>query len=103
MPVAYIQEFDVDPGGDRSTANYDAVSRRLDVEADPPEGIIVHTAGFDEDAKVFRIFDVWESEQHARRFLDERLGPILRELFADAPPGAAPRETLYELYDVMTA
>jgi hypothetical protein len=103
MPVAYIQEFDVDPGGDRSTANYDAVSQRLNAEADPPDGIIVHTAGFDEDAKVFRIFDVWESQEHARRFLDDRLAPILKELVGDAPPGPAPRETFYELHDVMGA
>ncbi len=102
MAVAFIQEFDVDPGGDRSTANYDAVARRLNADADPPDGIIVHTAGFDEDAKVFRVFDVWETPEQGRRFMEERLMPLLRELFGDAPPGAAPRrEYFYELHDVV--
>ena len=26
-------------------------------------GLLIHTAGFDEDAGVFRIFDVWESRE----------------------------------------
>src|SRR5207302_729916 len=58
MAVAFIQEFKIQ-GDDRSTTNYDTVSERLNTRNDPPEGGIVHTAGFDEDAGVFRIFDVW--------------------------------------------
>jgi hypothetical protein len=101
MAVAYVQEFEIQ-GDDRSTDNYDAVARRLGGEQDTPEGLIVHTAGFDEDRGVFRILDVWESEQHARRFIDERLMPIVNELLAgrsDAPPPN--REYFYELHDVV--
>ena len=101
MPVVFVQEFDVEPGGDRSTTNYDAVSARLDVEANPPPGGIVHTAGFDEETGVFRTLDVWESREHAQRFLDERLMPIVQELLADradAPPPS--REYFYELHDL---
>jgi hypothetical protein len=98
MPVAYVQEFPVDPGGDRTTTNYDAIAARVNAAASPPEGLIVHTAGFDEDAGVFRIFDVWETQGHARSFLDERLLPLVREIAPDAPPPS--REYLYELHDV---
>jgi hypothetical protein len=101
MAVAYVQEFEIQ-GDDRSTDNYDAVARRLGDET--PDGAIVHTAGFDEERGVFRIFDVWESEQQARRFIDERLMPIVNELLAnrsDAPPPN--REYFYELHDVIRA
>ena len=77
MAVAVVHEFDVD-SGDRSTINYDAMSERLNAEADPPAGLILHTAGFDGDV-VFRIFDIWETEEDARRFFSERLQPVLAE------------------------
>ena len=97
MPIAYIQEFDGD-GDDRSTTNYDAVKERLNVDTDPPAGLIVHTAGF--DGAVFRIFDVWETEEQQVRFRDERLAPIIRDLMSS---GAAPpaREYTYALHDVV--
>lgn len=97
MPIAYIQEFDGDDD-DRSTTNYDAVKERLNVDADPPEGLIVHTAGF--DGGVFRIFDVWESEAQQVRFRDERLAPIVQDVMRS---GAAPpaREYTYVLHDVV--
>lgn len=45
MAVAVIQEFAIE---DRSTTNYDAISERL--RGGPPaEGLIFHTAGFDEE------------------------------------------------------
>ena len=55
MAIAYIQEFAI-RDGKTSTANYDAVVAALDLQ-DAPDGLIVHTAGFDLDAGVFRIFD----------------------------------------------
>ena len=72
MAVAYVQEFEI---VDRSTANYDAVAER--VRDDPIDGLILHTAGFDDDGNVFRIFDVWESREHADRFLAERVQPLI--------------------------
>jgi hypothetical protein len=39
----------------------------------------VHTAGFDEQAGVFRIFAVWESEDDWNRFRDERLMPLIQQ------------------------
>jgi hypothetical protein len=101
MPVVFIQEFAID-GDDRSTTNYDAVNERLNPEADKPAGLIVHTAGFDEDGGVFRILDVWESQEDADRFMRERLTPLVEEMLAgrpDAPPPS--REASYELHHIV--
>ena len=100
MAVAYIQEFPIE-GDDRTTTNYDAVAER--VGRDVPPGAIVHTAGFDEEAGVFRIFDVWETREDADRFFKGTLEPLLAELFADRTDAPPPeREYMYELHDVMT-
>ncbi len=102
MPVAFIQEFRLD-GDDRSTTNYDTVSERLNVRENPPEGAIFHSAGFDEEAGVFRIFDVWETREAWDRFTRERLMPIIEELTAGQPDAPPPdRETVYELHDFLT-
>ena len=102
MAYAFIQEFDAD-GDDRSTTNYDAVAERVGAAANAPEGLIVHTAGWDEANGVFRIFDVWESREHADRFWNERLQPVLDELMPQAENGTPPdRESRYELHDHAT-
>ena len=44
LPVALIQEFAIT---NRSTANYDLVKESLG--ADPVDGLIIHTPGFDDD------------------------------------------------------
>lgn len=100
MPVAMVSEFDVDPG-DRSTTNYDAVNARLNPEGDPPAGLIVHTAGFAGD--VFRVFDIWETQEHAERFLGERLGPAIQAVMEEAgEENSSPaRQYFYELHDVV--
>ena len=106
MAVAYVQEFEFQ-GGDTSTANYDAVSAELNLQA-APDGLLIHTAGFDRDAGVFRIFDVWETRQHGEAFLTKKLTPIIEQMAAEAaekgdetftPPT---RETWYDLHDSMT-
>ena len=98
MAVAFIQEF---PIVDRSTENYDAVASRLEgIEAD---GLIAHTAGFDAAAGVFRIFDIWESEEQGHTFLEASVTPLVNELFADRPEAGPPsREGFYELHHVLT-
>jgi hypothetical protein len=101
MAVAYIQEFEIVT---RSTANYDHVAERVQ-GGDPIEGLILHTAGFDDEGGVFRIFDIWESREHADRFLAERIQPLIDagpETFPDAGSFTSPtREGFYELHDVM--
>jgi hypothetical protein len=102
MPVAFVQEFAA-TGDDRSTTNYDAVAARVMPEGDWPTGMIFHTAGWDEDRKVFRIFDVWETREDSQRFMDERVGPIMQELAGDRPaPGPPPdRQYFYELHHLV--
>jgi hypothetical protein len=103
MAVALIQEFKLQ-GDDRTTTNYDAVQERLNARENPPEGGIFHTAGFDEEAGVFRIFDVWETREQGERFINERLMPIIQELGSGGGDLRPPdREFWYELHDVMPA
>ena len=106
MAVAYLQEFQIQDG-DTSTANYDAVAAALNLQ-DTPDGLLIHTAGFDHDRGVFRIFDVWETREQGEKFINERLGPIVEPMAVAAAQRAdndfAPpsRETWYELHDSMT-
>jgi hypothetical protein len=106
VPIAYVQEFEIQDG-DTSTTNYDAVVAALDLQ-DAPDGLLIHTAGFDHDAGVFRIFDVWETREQGEKFIKDRLNPIIEPMGAAAaergddtftPPS---RETWYELHDSMT-
>ncbi len=62
--------------------------------------MIAHTAGRDANG-VFRIFDIWETRDHAERFQHERIMPIVNELMQQrdnvTPPDV--QET-YELHDL---
>jgi hypothetical protein len=105
VAIAYLQEF-VIVDGDTSTTNYDAVSAALNLQ-DAPDGLLIHTAGFDHDAGVFRIFDVWETREQGEQFINERLNPIIEPMAVaaanDPDSTFAPptRETWYELHDSM--
>lgn len=103
MPYAQVHEFDT--GADRSTTNYDAIMAHLRFAQDPPEGLLLHAAGF--VAVTFQMLEVWESAEHAQRFERERLVPamhavvhgdavapttrafLLHQLVAPVPTGAA--------------
>jgi hypothetical protein len=100
MSVVYVQEFAI---ADRSTANYDFVADKIG--EGPFEGLIAHTAGFDDEAGVFRILDVWETREAAERFLSEQVQPLV-----DRGPEAFPnpdafdeptREGFYELHHLV--
>lgn len=80
---------------------YDAVQRRLDADADPPAGLILHTSGPVDGG--WRIVDVWESAEGYNRFRDERVRPTVMALAKEAGiEPVAPQVTLRELYDVIT-
>jgi len=102
MAVAYVQEFKL-VGDDRTTAGYDAVSERVQAASDGPiEGLLIHTAGFDEAAGVFLIFDVWESRAAADAWIEQTLNPILGEIMAGRDDARPPdRDGFYELHDVL--
>jgi hypothetical protein len=77
------------------TKNYDAIGEKLRSEGKlAPEGLLVHTAGFDGDT--FRILEVWESREQHDRFLNETLMPVIE---STADETARPPETRdYELH-----
>ena len=106
MAIAYVQEF-VIQNGDTSTTNYDAVVAALNLQQ-APDGLLIHTAGFDHDAGVFRIFDVWETREQGEKFIAEGLNPIIEPMAAAAEQDPAStfappsRESWYELHDSMT-
>jgi hypothetical protein len=100
MAVAYIQEFAIQ---DRDTTNYDFVKDKIG--EGPFDGLLIHTAGFDDEGGVFRILDVWETREHADRFLAEHVQPLM-ELGPNAFPRpdsfAMPtRDGFYELHSVV--
>ena len=97
MAVAYVQEFAI---VDRSTQNYDFVADKI---GDGPfDGLIVHTAGFDDDAGVFRILDVWETRADAERFIAENVQPLVEQgpqAFPNPDSFTQPtRDGFYELH-----
>lgn len=90
MAIAVINEV---PGV--GPDQYDEVQARMELDANPPKGCLVHTAGF-VDGKL-KVFDVWESREAWERFAEERLGPAIQEVGGEAPPDA--RVDVYDLHD----
>src|SRR5690349_2630765 len=97
MPFMNVQEFEVDEG-DRSTSNYDAVSERLGIAADPPPGLLFHTAGFTGRGQ-FRIVNVWDTEEHLDAFIEGRLVEALKPLMDSGEGNAPAAQYCYELHD----
>ena len=52
---------------------YDAVTDKMGLASEPPEGLIFHSAGELEGR--FQVFNVWESREHFDRFTRDRLRP----------------------------
>lgn len=100
MAISMLQE-----SRDVTIDMYDAVASRLGVDADPPPGMILHTAT-PMDGGGIRIFDVWESREHLDRFREERLGPTIATVMADRgleAPNGPPDSTLGEVHDLFVA
>lgn len=76
--------------------DYDAVNEKLG--EDPPEGILARTAGTAEAG--FRVFSVWESEEHYERFREDRLLPAIREVIGEEAASGPSSAEIYELHDV---
>jgi hypothetical protein len=75
---------------------YDQVTEKMFGQSPPPsdqlpEGLIAHSAGPAENG--WYVYDIWESRDAFKRFMDERLQPAVREVFGDqpAPPGSEPQ------------
>jgi hypothetical protein len=90
MAVAMMVD---NPEGSRET--YDRVRERLGV--DKPAGGIFHVAGPSPNGG-WRVIEVWDSEQDAKRFVTERLRPAFEAIGAPAPP----HPQLWPVYSYMT-
>jgi len=74
---------------------YEAMSARVGLAEDPPEGLLVHTAAAGEDGGYF-IYNVWDSATSWEAFRDGRRSAALREA---APAGIAPPKiSVWELH-----
>jgi hypothetical protein len=63
---------------------YDKVSDELGLGGTPAGGIF-HVAGPSPNGG-FRVIELWESEEAARRFIKERLGPAFAAAGVTGPP-----------------
>jgi hypothetical protein len=73
MAVGLRIKFD---GG--SQEQYDAVHDKVNVDQDPPEGLIFHSAGPIEGG--WGVIDFWESRDAFDGFMQSRLQPAVQEL-----------------------
>ena len=96
MTVVFIQEF---PIGDRSTENYEFMKEKLGSE--PIDGLLMHTAGFDDDNGVWRLVDVWETQEQADRFMQRMMEMVTPEELPrpDTAVQQPTRHGYYELHD----
>jgi hypothetical protein len=58
---------------------------RAHIGLEKPAGGIFHVAGPSPNGG-WRVIEVWESEEEANRFFQERFMPALQELGVDGPP-----------------
>jgi hypothetical protein len=79
---------------------YDGVNARLNAQANPPAGLILHSSHATEGG--WRIVDVWETAEAYQQFAEERIGPAVMAYTQEA--GIEPRTpetTITGLYDVI--
>ena len=93
MAIVVISEWAA-TGRPRDTSNYDAITERLGAADNPPEGMILQSAGYTDDDR-FQIIELWETNEHANRFRRERLMPLVAELAGanTEPPDVSTYET----------
>jgi len=68
---------------DGTVEQYEAVNAQMDVEGNPPEGLIFHAAGPIEGG--WGVIDFWESRAHFDSFLEDRIQPAIQALGDRAP------------------
>lgn len=82
------------------TRMYDGVSAEMNIEADPPEGLIFHWAG--EVNGKWTITDVWESREAHDRFQEQRLLPAIQKVSGTDPrPGPQPTMTEHSVHNYL--
>ncbi|MFE9257712.1 hypothetical protein [Streptomyces sp. NPDC006879] len=76
---------------------YDRAREQLGLQ-DKPAGGIFHAAG-PSPTGGWRVIEIWESEEEAKRFVKERLAPALQAAGATGPP---PTPQFSPIYSYMT-
>ena len=80
--MAFVRLFD-NPEGTQE--QYDAATQQLGVTAENmPEGGVLHVAG-PSPTGGWRVVEVWESEDAARKFDEETLLPLLQSVGVERP------------------
>ncbi|MFK4597071.1 hypothetical protein [Streptomyces pristinaespiralis] len=75
---------------------YDKIRDHLGIEEKPAGGIF-HAAGPGPDGG-WRVIEIWESEDDAKRFIKERLVPAFQAVGAGGPP---PTPQFWPIYNYM--
>ena len=94
MAVGIRQKFS---GG--TQANYDAAHAIMEVDTDPPRGMLFHSAGPVEGC--WGVIDFWESREAFDAFVQERLMPRLQSLGDRGFPNP-PDVKEFEVYNLQT-
>ena len=79
MAVAMLMEW---PGV--TAEQYDAVMARLELDANPAAGFVLHQAAVTDEG--LEVFDIWMTEQAFHGFLEHRLLPVVHELEIEGEP-----------------
>jgi hypothetical protein len=64
---------------------YDTIHSKMNVDGDPPAGMIFHSAGPIDGG--WGVIDFWESREAFDQFVSGRLGPLSQELGDRGMPG----------------
>jgi hypothetical protein len=95
MAVGTINVFPEGVGAEQ----YDAVMEKMDMEGNPVEGLIFHSAG--ELQGRFQVFNVWESHENYEGFRTDRLRPAMvaamgEERVAELPDAEVVEATVHK-------
>lgn len=91
MAIGTITRFPEGIGAEQ----YDAVTGKMGISNEPPEGLIFHSAGELEGR--FQVFNVWETREHFERFTRERLRPAQVAVMGEERVAAMPDAEIIEV------
>ena len=74
-------------------AQYDQARREVAPDNIPPPGMLYHAAGPSEHG--WRVIEVWESQEVAQRFFEEKVNPALERF------GVSGKDTFFEVHNIM--
>jgi quinol monooxygenase YgiN len=94
MAVLMTIEFEA------SKDQYDEVNQKLDVESNPPDGLLIHAAE-DVGGGKMRVVDVWESAGQLEAFTNGPLMAAMTEVMGEQDPDSANPPEVRELHNVV--